>query len=149
MTADLPPLQDTDPLGRGVFRSRDRDRARRGIIPHTVFLEKEEVESLSVDRLDHAPDEKMAEIGDRNAGLRGPNRSFYGWATVTVIVASQNGRAVRATPKLDNIYHADKDLNVPQSIERRDLQKEHANSLASAANWRERPQQDPGEARPT
>lgn len=149
MTADLPPLQDADQLGRGIFESKVRDQARRGRIRHTVFLEKEEVESLSVDRLDHAPDEEMAEIGNRNARLRGPNRSFYGWASLTVIVASQNGRTVRATPKLDNIYHADIDLKVPQSIERRDVQKEHANSLASAAIWRERPQQETGGSRLT
>ncbi len=149
MTADLPPLQDADQLGRGIFGSRVRDHARRGSIRPTVFLEKEEVESLSVDRLDHAPDEEMAEIGERIARLRGPNRKFYGWATVTVIVASQNGRTVRATPKLDNVYHADIDLNIPPTAERRDNQKHHALSLASAASWRERPQQEPGGSRPS
>ena len=140
VTADLPTLQEADQLGRGIFAKKERNRARQGIIPHTVFLEKEEVESLSVDRLDHAPDEELAEIGDRNASLRGPNRSFYGWATVTVAVAWQDGRTVRATPRLDNFYHADIDLNIQPITERRDTQNHHALSLASAASLRERPQ---------
>lgn len=139
MALDLPPIEDSDSLGRAVFSSGDAKDARKGKIRHKIFLENEEVDCLSVDRLAHAPDEEMAEIGDRNARRRGPTRSFYGWATVTVADASEDGRSVRATPWLDNPYHADIDLNIPASVERRDIQNAHANSLAIAAEWRERP----------
>lgn len=139
MAEVLPPLQDEDPLGRGVYSTGHARRAKNSKIPHNVFLEREEVESLSVDRLDHAPDHVMAEIGDRIAEGRGPGRKFYGWATVTVAKASEDGRTVRATPQLDNTYHADIDLNIPPTVERRDTQIQHANTLAAAADWRERP----------
>ena len=132
-------MQDDDPLGRGVYSSGQAKRARNGkILPH-VFLEDEVVECLSVDRLDYAPDEAMAEIGDRIAQGRGSQRSFYGWATVTVAKASEDGRTVRATPQLDNAYHADIDLNIAPNVERRDEQIQHANTLAAAADWREKP----------
>ncbi|MCI0561038.1 MAG: hypothetical protein MN733_21335, partial [Nitrososphaera sp.] len=116
----LPALRDEDLLGRGIFSERQAKRADRGKIVHNVFLEKEEVDSLSVDRLDHAPDRIMAEIGERIARRRGAGRGFYGWATLSVANASADGRSVRATPQLDNIYHADIDLNVPLGPERRD-----------------------------
>lgn len=135
---DLPPLQDEDPLGREVLSSRDARRGRNGTISHKIFLGEEEQDSLSVDRLEHAPDHVMAEIGDRNAQRRGPDRKFYGWATVTVEIASQEGRSVRATPLLDNPYHSDIDLNIPPTTERRDMQKQHALSLANSAEWCER-----------
>lgn len=137
-SVELPLLKPSDNLGRGVFSSRHVRRAVKGKIVHRVFLEKSErVESLSVDRLDHAFDETMAEIGDQTAFLR--ERTFYGWAVVTVEDASRDGRTVRETPKLENPYHADIDLNLPDSTERRDIQKQHALALASYAHWRERP----------
>ena len=138
----LPPLRDEDLLGRGVFSSRQAQRARRRKILHNVFLEIEEIDYLSVDRLDHVADQVMAEIGDRIAQGRGSGRSFYGWATVNVTKASEDGRSVLATPQLDNIYHADIDLNVPPSFERRDRQIQHANTLAAAAEWREKPKRN-------
>lgn len=139
MAEALLPFQDEDPLGRGVLSSSQARRARKSKIVHNIFLEHEEVEFLSVDRLDHATDHVMAEIGDRVAQGRGSGRKFYGWATVTVAKASEDGRTIRATPQLDNIYHADIDLNIPPTGERRDAQIQHANTLAAAAEWRERP----------
>lgn len=138
--ADLPPLADSDNLGRGVYSSREAKRARKDLIMHTIFLEQESAESLSVDRLDIVSDEEMVKIGDQNAQLRGADRRFYGWATVTVILASQDGRTVRATPRFENRYHADIDLNVPEGAERRERQEAHANALAANAEWRSRPE---------
>ena len=135
---ELPPLEDSDNLGRGVYKSNEAKRARNNVIMHTIFLEREDANSLSVDRLDIALDEEMTAIGDRNANLRGPDRNFYGWATITVAVASEDGRAVRATPLLENRYHADIDLNVPDEAERRERQQQHANALAASAEWRNR-----------
>lgn len=135
----LPPLQNSESLGRSVFSSGQAKRARKNIILPAIFLEAEGTESLSVDRLDHAPISEMAEIGDRIASARGVNRRFYGWAVLTVETAIQDGRTVRATPKLDNPFHADIDLNISFSAEQRDKQIEHVNALALEADWRERP----------
>jgi hypothetical protein len=122
-----------------VFSSGQARRARNGKVIPNVFLESEEADALSVDRLDHASDYVMAEIGDRVARLRGSGRTFYGWATVTVLRASQNKRSVRADPLIDNQYHAEIDLNLDNDRERRDQQREHAVELASMARWRPRP----------
>ena len=135
-SVEIPPLEQVDNLGRSVFsRKRARRLARGNIDPHT-FLETIEVDSLSVDRLDHASDETMTEIADQTAGLRLAN--FYGWAVVTVEDASRDERTVRATPMLHNPYHADIELNVPDSTERRDEQRKHAVALANHASWRKR-----------
>lgn len=139
---DLPPLGAMDPLGRSVFSSREAQRWRKGLGKHDTFLGAPNEISLSVDRLDHASDEVMAEIGDRIARARGSDRSFYGWAVVTVGQASKMGRTVRATPLSNNPYHADIDLNIPLSGERRDMQKQHALDLSTVAQWRERPPTD-------
>jgi hypothetical protein len=135
----LPGLRAEDPLGRGVFSSKQARRWRNGTGDHQTFLEAANVPSLSVDRLNHAPGITMAKIGDRIANGRGVNFSFYGWAVVTVKNASQMERTVRATPLLDNPYHADIDVNLPEGSERRDMQKQHAVNLARNADWRERP----------
>lgn len=139
MPASLPQLRNADALGRGVFSSNQARSAKKGIMQHSIFFEHEDAQSLSVDRLNHAPDQVMAEIGDRIARSRGPNRSFYGWAEVALEDASKNGRTVAATPLPDNPYHADIYLNVPASSERRDDLIDHANNLAAAAEWRKRP----------
>lgn len=135
--AELPDLRPNDFLGRSVFSSGQARRAERRAVPHHVFLELEEAESLSVNRLDHASDTVMAEIGDNFAILRG--RNFYGWATVTVEEGSRDGREVAAAPLSYNLYHAEIYLNVPEDAERRDRQVQHATDLATAANWRPRP----------
>lgn len=140
MPVVLPPLLDEDPLGRAVLQSNQVKKAEKGIILHSVFLDKEELDSLSVNRLDHATDGVMAEIGDTIARGRGPNRNFYGWAVVLVVDASKDGRAVRATRQADNPYHADIDLNISAAAERREAQTEHANTLAADAEWRKRPE---------
>ena len=133
----LPKLRDPDVLGRGVFSRKNAKRARRGIINHHIFLEKLGVDSLSVDRLDHATDDEMAEIGDQRAHLR--KGIFCGWATVTVEQSSKGGRSVCPTEKSCNPYHADIYLNISPRMERRDSQKKHAVNLAALARWRPRP----------
>ena len=133
----LPPLCDRDPLDRSVFREGRAKRAAKGTIRHDIFLEREGVEVLSVDRLDHAPDQDLAAISDRNAVAR--RLQFFGWAVVTVSEASRNGRYVRESAQLDNPFHADIHLNIVEAQERRDAEKAHANDLAARAIWRPRP----------
>ncbi|MXW91263.1 MAG: hypothetical protein F4114_02830 [Rhodospirillaceae bacterium] len=126
-------------LGRGVFSSRDRNRARRSRVSLNVFLEKEGEARLSVDRLDVAPPAEAIEIADRVATAR--NRTFYGWAVVVSETAAANGRRVVASPQLDNPYHADIVLPDP-AVEDREEQKRHAQELADSSIWRERDSQD-------
>lgn len=52
-------------LGRGVFSSKERDRAQRlGEVRLRVFLEKRGNTEISVDRLDHGSSEELTEIGN-------------------------------------------------------------------------------------
>ena len=122
-------------LGRGVFSSRHRDRARRARVPHHVFLEIAGEARLSVDRLDVASPEEAIEIAQDVATSR--NATFYGWAVVTVEQAYDNGRRVIATPQLHNRCHADIVLPDP-AVEDREEQKRHAQELADSSIWRER-----------
>ena len=124
-------------LGRGVFSSRNCGRARRGKTPHHVFLEREGTIEISVDRLKHASEVEMSGIADRVAANR--NATFYGWAVVVEDRARANGRGVIASPRPDNPYHAD--IILPAlAAEDREEQKRHAQELADASTWRERPE---------
>lgn len=77
-------------LGRGVFSSRNRSRARRGKTPHHVFLERGGEIEISVDRLDIAPAIEATEIADHVAANR--SATFYGWA----VVVEERARAMDA-----------------------------------------------------
>lgn len=75
-------------------------------------------------------------IAETRAADRG--KDFHGWAVITVENAATSGRRVEATPQLDNPYHAD--IILPDAvIEDREEQKRHAQELADASIWRERP----------
>ena len=137
-------LDADEHLGRGVFKSTSRKRARRGNIDLDVFLESEQAESISVDRMDHAPIYELAEWSRERARNQGHSRQFYGWAVLRVRDASANGRTVEATPTLQNRCHADIHLNVTGE-ERRRQQKDHAAELADKSRWLEAPaSSDPG-----
>ena len=131
-------LDADENLGRRVFSSRNRNRARKGNIDLDIFLESEQAESISVDRMDHAPIDELAEWSWEQARIRGPSRKFYGWAVLKVRAAAANGRTVKATPTLQNPCHADILLNVTGE-ERRRQQTEHAIKLAAHSRWREAP----------
>ena len=123
-------------LGRGVFSSRDRDRSRRGTVPHHVFLGKRGNVEISVDRVDLVSSTEAARIADGVATAR--NATFHGWAVITAKQACASERQTVATPRRDNPYHAD--IVLPDSAaEDRERQKRHAHELADASKWRERP----------
>ena len=131
-------LDADEDLGRGVFSGRNRKRARRGIIDFDIFLESEQAESISVDRMDHAPIDELAVWSRERARNRGPSRQFYGWAVLKVRDAGKNGRTVKATPTPQNRCHADILLNLTGE-DRRRQQTEHAIRLAAHSRWREAP----------
>ena len=134
-------LNANENLGRAVFTRRSRNRAlRRGAIDHRVFLESEPAKQISVDRMDHAPNEKLAAWSREQARNRGTDRRFYGWAVLKVRDAKKDGRTVEATPTLQNRYHADISLNITVTGEKRKYQQEgHALQLAAHSRWLEAP----------
>ena len=137
-------LDVDEDLGRAVFSQRRRKDARNGHIAVDIFLEREQAESISVDRMDHAPMDELAEWSRERARNREPSRQFYGWAVLKVKDAAKNGRTVEATPTPQNRCHADICLNVTGE-ERRRQQKQHALELAAHSRWLEVPlNSDPG-----
>ncbi len=122
-------------LGRGVFSSRHRDRARRARVPFHVFLERAGVARLSVDRLDAASPDAAVRIAEQVAAAR--RATFYGWAIVIAEKAGADARQVIATPRPNNPYHAD--IVLPDiAVEDREEQKRHAQQLADSSRWRAR-----------
>lgn len=132
---DPPAECDADEdLGRGVFSQKNRNRACKGNIDVSVFLASERAESISVDRMNHAPTDELVEWSWERARNRGPSRQFYGWAVLKVRDAAMNGRTVEATPTPQNRCHADICLNVIGD-ERKHQQRQHAVELASHSRW--------------
>lgn len=126
-------------LGRGIFSRKNAQRAQRTKVPLHVFLVQEGKTEISIDRLTFATlDHKATVIADETAAAR--NATFYGWAVVTAEKAGENGRRIIASPlpENDNPYHAD--IVLPELAgEDREEQKRHAQELADASRWRERP----------
>ena len=110
-------------------------------MPLRAFLEAWGKVMLSVDRLDFAEPEEMTALGDSVAASRssvGRKVTFYGWAVIAAEDAESSGRQVVYTPQPHNPYHTD--IILPDSIaEDRDEQVRHAQELADASRWRERP----------
>ena len=121
-------------LGRSVFSRRSSSRARQGQIDMHIFLEREDAESISVDRMDHAPIHELAAWSRERARNRKPPKEFHGWAVLTAEDAGRRGRTVVATPIPENRCHADIFLNITGD-ERRRKQKQHAHEMAAHATW--------------
>ena len=133
-------ISPNETLGRGVFSSRYARQAKNGKTHFRVFLERWGEVNISVDRLDFAEPEAMATLGDKVAVGRNVDHkvTFYGWAVIDPKDAGSNGRQVVATPQPDNPHHAD--IILPNSATTdRDEQFRHAQELAAASRWRERP----------
>ena len=135
----IPPLQPSDPLGRGVYSGSRAQIWRSGKKDHQTFLVRPDDDEISVDRLGHVADETMAEIQQQVANLRRAS-GFYGWAVLSVAEAEKSGRAVRADPihelELTNDYHAVIQLNLSEGQDRREQQTQHATELTAVAEWK-------------
>ena len=110
-------------------------------MPRHAFLERWGKVEISVDRLDFAEPEEMAALGDSVAASRSSvdrKVTFYGWAVIDAEDVGSSERRVVYTPLPDNPYHTD--IILPDSaVENRDEQIRHAQELADASLWRERP----------
>ena len=129
-----PHIGPREKLGRSVFSVKKRRRARQGKIDMDIFLGREDDESISVDRLEHAPIHESAARSRERGQNRTPPKSFQGWAVLMVRHAAASGRTVEATPTPENPCHADIFLNIIGDGRRR-RQKEHANEMAAHATW--------------
>ena len=131
-------ISPNETLGRGVFDSNKVNK--KGNVRPRAFLERQGEVNISVDRLDFAEPKEMATLGDKVAVGRSVGRkvTFYGWAVIAAEDAGSSERQVVATPQPDNPYHTD--IILPDSTaEDRDEQIRHAQELADASRWRERP----------
>jgi hypothetical protein len=110
-------------------------------MPRHAFLERWGKVEISVDRLDFAEPEEMAVLGDSVAASRSSvdrKVTFYGWLVIAAEDAGSSERRVVYTPQPDNPYHTD--IILPDSVaEDCDEQIRHAQELADASRWRERP----------
>ena len=89
------------------------------------------------DSVSHQQKEAVA-IADNVGAARTHSATFYGWAFLTAEEAGRNGRGAIASPFNNNPYHAD--IRLPElTAEDREEQKRHAQELADASRWRERP----------
>ena len=89
-----------------------------------------------MDRLAAAPESEAVSIAEKRAVSRG--KKFHGWAVVTAEDAGESNRRVMTSPQLYNPYHAD--IILPDLVTKdREEQKRHAQELADASIWRERP----------
>ena len=123
----------TEELGRGIF-SGSAARRSRTAIPKNVFLERQGIIRISVDRLSLVPAIEAVQIAEKVADQR--NRNFYGWAIISAESASLNGRHVEASPLTHNQFHAD--IVLPPEATEREEQIMHAQLLADASSWRAR-----------
>ena len=137
----MPPpdkLQPREKLGRALFDSKHVKGAARGIIPPKVFLERQGVNELSVDRLDYAALDEAANLQSR---LRG--RTCGGWATLSLEATAANGRDVHPDPiHPDQLWHAYILLPFAAQIEPDKafiIQNTHAVELAMNASWLQAP----------
>ena len=125
-----PEVSEKEQLGRRIFSESDLKRVRRKkTSTYRLFLEKEGVKKLSVDRIE-LPSSKSVLIEICNKAAKERKASgFYGWAVITAEKASMDEREVVSSQLEENPYHAD--IVLPDSaIKDRDEQKEHAKKLA-------------------
>ena len=140
LSKPIPSLEKSELIGRGVYSGRLAKKARRNEQIHNAFLERLDVDKISVDRIDRAPLTVFVELGNEIARNRSNgNRKFYGWAVLTVRDAETNNRMVESSPLASNPYHADICLlNLPDEPKsRRIVQIQHAVDLAVRAKWKD------------
>ena len=116
-------------VGRAIFGSKHWGQMKKEHKPPTIFIDNKSPIEISVFLLNFTSDADLTKIGDAMATQRGPGRSFYGWAEVSVAKASENGRQVRYTPKSENKWHADIVLPVIVEADKK-ARERHASQLA-------------------
>ena len=124
-------------IGRRISSSKEARRASRNQTRMGVFDPGEGKTVISVDRISAAPISEITEIAKKHDTAR--NRTFYGWAVVSVESARANNRKVVASP-IPNInpYHADIELPTiaaDDEYQRKVRLQQHFQQLADASSW--------------
>jgi hypothetical protein len=133
---ELPPLINTEEVGRAVWDSKKAKKAASGVIVPKIFREKDGTRELSVDRVSHGG---LLELAGLHDGERS-DQSFHGWASLSVERASAMNRKVEADPiRPQNPYHAFIILPDAENEEFVEAQTQHALNLAMASRWLPRP----------
>lgn len=117
-------------LGRRIFSERVAARAHRGRVLPKVFDSDDVL--ISVDRLSTASLDVVEQVVRNTSGDRAD--SFQGWAVVICAKVRAAGLRVRASPRIDNPYHADTVLP-PAATNDREFRKKQAQELAKIAGW--------------
>ena len=135
-------MTGTESLGWSVYSRRSAKKGGRARPIPEAFPVRVDDDRISVDRMDHAQHSELARIAAvRGRERDGDGRDFQGWAILTASDAAANGRSVEASPLPENPYHVDSCLNLSDSGERREAQKEHALDLAARASWEDCPRE--------
>ena len=127
-------------LGRSVFSRKVAGRASRNQIPASIFVPPKRRLDISVDRLDFVTTEIATSLGDYAAAQRSTpatKLSYYGRVVIKARYAQEDCRIVNATPLCCNPFHAD--IVLPELAMNEEIQKRHAQELASASCWETRP----------
>ena len=140
---NVPDIQDDERLGRRVADLRQLKKIQSSIdegdahpCPYQVFKSKPQTAEISVDRLDLAPIEKVAEIAKRVTEQN--NKVFYGWGVIIYRCLPQGFKASPSPDKdTSNDYHADlySPYQITEGSERKDRRQEFARQLAEIATW--------------
>ncbi len=107
-TETPPPLSDDETLARAITDTTeasfaksniDNLKAETRIHPHSFIHYGRS--KLSVDRYDRMPSQDAVAHGEELARMRGSNRRFHGWATLTRKDATSIGYDAEASPEGD------------------------------------------------
>ena len=134
-------IQNNETLGREERSRRTARRAYRILKNNgeaqadvAKFEPPKDTNEISVNRMDFASKELLAELGINNSRKLGKN--FWGWYTLTVDEIKAVGCSINASPFEGNPYHADIVVPVTQNVEdHRDAITEYARELAFHAKF--------------
>lgn len=135
------PMADDERLGRHEWSESSARRAcrqltlgKRATIRASKFEPQTGCNDVSVDRMDLASQDELAELAERNTTRVG--KSFRGWYTLTARDVSEAGCSAGATWSSENPYHADIRFPVPLSADnRRNEIRKRAMELACRAQY--------------
>ena len=134
--ATVPEIADDETLARAVVSSTEAKSSRGGDVPASAFVYHGHFK-ISVDRVSKMTSIEAVRHGEIIASERGPNRSFYGWATLTRQKISEARCGCRASPEVGNLWHADILMAEAAAGDDR-LHDDLAAALARRSCWRDR-----------
>ena len=125
-------LLKQDKLGRRAKSQRQARKAESsGKVNWRVFEPPAGQDEISVDRLGIVPDDKVAEIAQREF-----NDKFYGWYALTVWDVIRAGGTARCSDTDSNPYHADIVCPGGDPNERKHVVRDFALRLVSRAEFK-------------